>query len=468
MIGILSITNSKADIPLGTPTQINGEDWTIQIGTEGADPVKIIIDPDSKDAIILTTARVNSIYNWSIMRVSPEGALVWCTELGSPFDIAYNGLCLSPDGDIVYTLTEGMYVGAVSAPESEIYLASFAADTGLYIDMYALENLGYELTTGSNPDMLFHPDNPDRLFIHYRSYNPVTYDKKVQVLDFDLVGESPKWEYTFPMDVHSPKPGGMYYSQGNQYLYCITNYITLDNSRTRAYIWKVDSGGPGLPIVEQISIGSDVNYFVKGFSGYGSQMVAVITSNEANITESTYVQFFDTDLNIDYQYRLALNYIFNIYVIDAYLWDSGLKLSILGTVKYSNMLPEENPPEEQGALSFIANYKVDHVNGYLKIINVHYHGISQYFVRLEDTAFLQGFGYYLTGFTEVFSESDDNNGFLAKYPMLADITPIEPAGSTILDEIGPYLAENWSSLSIGGGIGLLVGGLVIGLVRRKK
>lgn len=468
MVGILSIINSQAEIPTGEPIQINGEDWTIQIGNEGADPVKIIIDPDSKDAIILTTARVDSNFNWSIMRITSEGALVWSTELGSPFDIAYSGLILSPDGDIIYTLTEGMHVGAVSAPEPEVYLAAFEANTGIYIDKYALENLGYELTTGTNPDMLFHPDNPDRLFIHYHSYNPVTYDKKIQVLDFDLVGKGPKWDYTFPIDVHSPKPGGMYYSQGNQHLYCITNYITLDNSRTRAYIWKVDSGGPGLPIVEQISIGSDVNYFVKGFSGIGSQLVAVIASNEANVTESTYVQFFDTDLNIDYQYRLALNQIFNIYVIDAYLWDSGLKLSILGTVKYSSMFPEENPPEEQGRLSFIANYKVDHVNGYLKIINVHYHGISQYFVRVEDTAFLQGFGYYLTGFTEIFSESDDNNGFLAKYPMLATITPIEPAGSTVLEDIGQYITENWISLSVGGGVGILVGGLFIGLFRRKK
>ena len=468
MVGILSISNSQANIPLGSPTQINGEDWTVQIGTEGADPVKIIIDPDSKDAIILTTAWVNSNYNWSIMRVTSEGALVWCTELGSPFDIAYNGLCLSPDGDIVYTLTEGMYVGAVSAPEPEIYLASFEAITGIYIDKYALENLGYELTTGSNPDMLFHPDNPDRLFIHYRSYNPVTYDKKVQVLDFDLVGKSPKWEYTFPMNVHSPKPGGMYYSRGNQYLYCITNYITLDNSRTRAYLWKIESGGPQTYIREEISIGSDINYFVKGFSGIGSQIVAVIASNEANITESTYVQFFDADLNIDYQYRLALNYIYNVYIIDAYLWDSGLKLSILGTVKYSSLLPEELSAEDQGRLSFIANYKVDHVNGYLKLINVHYHGIIQYYVRVEDTAFLEGFGYYLTGFTEIFSESDDNDGFLAKYPMLATTTPIEPVGSTILEEIGQYITENWISLGAGGGAGVLIGGLVIGLFRRKK
>jgi len=59
MEGILSITNSRADIPTGSPTQINAEDWTIQIGTEGAVPVKIIIDPDSKDAIILIKAFVN-------------------------------------------------------------------------------------------------------------------------------------------------------------------------------------------------------------------------------------------------------------------------------------------------------------------------------------------------------------------------------------------------------------------------
>ena len=106
MVGVLSITNSQADISLGSPTQINGEDWTIQIGTEGADPVKIIIDPDNKDAIVLVKAFVNSNYNWSIMRVTPEGALVWSIELGSPHDITYSGLCLSPDGDIIYTLTE--------------------------------------------------------------------------------------------------------------------------------------------------------------------------------------------------------------------------------------------------------------------------------------------------------------------------------------------------------------------------
>ncbi|MHA1476102.1 MAG: hypothetical protein ACTSQ5_13065, partial [Promethearchaeota archaeon] len=324
MVGIFSITNSKADIPLGSPIQINAEDWTIQVGNEGAGPVKIIIDPDSNDAIILIKAFVNSNYNWSIMRISPEGALVWCTELGSPHDIAYSGLCLSPDGDIVYTLTEGMVVGAVSAPEPEIYLASFEADTGIYIDMYALENLGNELITGTNPDMLFHPDNPNRLFIHYHSYNPLTYDKKVQVLDFDLVGKSPKWITTFIMNGRSPKAGGMYYS--NQYLYCITNYETPDNGHKRAYIWKVDSGGTELPIAEQISIGSDVDYYVTGFSGYGSQIVAVIRSNEVNVSVSTYVQFFDDDLTIDYQYMLALNNIYNVYVIDAYLWDSGLKL----------------------------------------------------------------------------------------------------------------------------------------------
>ena len=81
MVGIFSITNSKADIPLGSPIQINAEDWTIQVGNEGAGPVKIIIDPDSNDAIILIKAFVNSNYNWSIMRISPEGTLVWCTEL---------------------------------------------------------------------------------------------------------------------------------------------------------------------------------------------------------------------------------------------------------------------------------------------------------------------------------------------------------------------------------------------------
>ena len=467
MVGILSISNSQADIPTGSPTQINGEDWTIQIGTEGADPIKIIIDPDSKDAIILIKAFVNSNYNWSIMRVTSEGALVWSTELGSPHNIAYSGLCLSPNGEIIYTLTEGMFESTVSAPEPEIYLASFEADTGIYIDMYALENLGYELTTGTNPDMLFHPDNPDRLFIHYHSYNPVTYHKKIQLLDFDLVGKSPKWEYTFSIDIFSPKPGGMYYSQGNQYLYYIINYVTSDG-HARAFLLKFDSGGTGVPIYDSISVGTDVDYYVKGFSGYGSQIVAVITSNDVNITENTYVQFFDSDLNIDYQYKLALNYIYNIYVIDAYLWDSGLKLSVLGTVKYSNVFPEENPPEDQGRLSFIANYKIDHINGYLKIINVHYHGITQFYERLEDTAFLQGFGYYLTGFTEFFSESENNNGFLAKYSMLATTTPLEPAGSTILEDIGPYITENWISLGAGGGVGILVGGLVIGLFRRKK
>lgn len=470
MVGILSIPNSQADIPTGSPTQINGEDWTIQIGTEGADPVKIIIDPVSKDAIILTSAFVNSNYNWSIMRVTSEGALVWCTELGSPHDITYSGLCLSPDGEIIYTLTEGMYVGAVAAPEPEIYLASFEADTGIYIDMYALENIGYELTSGTNPDMLFHPDNPDRLFIHYHSYRYDPYDKKIQVLDFDLVGKKPKWEYTFPIDVISPKPGGMYYSRGNQYLYCITNYGAKDISRSRAYLWKVESGGSEIPSVEYISVGSDIDYYVTGFSGCGSQIVAVITSNEVNTTVSTYVQFFDGDLNIDYQYKIALNYIYNVYIIDAYLWDGGLKLSILGTAKYSNILPEELSAEDQGRLSFIANYKVDHVNGYLKIINVHYHGITQFYERLEDTAFLQGFGYYLSGFSEFLTDPSNicNNGFLAKYPMLATTTPIEPVGSTILEEIGQYITENWISLGVGGGVGVLVGGLVIGLIRRKK
>ena len=66
------------------------------------------------------------------------------------------------------------------------------------------------------------------------------------------------------------------------------------------------------------------------------------------------------------------------------------------------------------------------------------------------------------------SQTDDNNGFLAKYPMLATITPIEPLGSTALEDIGHYITENWISLGVGGGVGVLVGGLLIGLFRRKK
>jgi len=52
--------------------------------------------------------------------------------------------------------------------------------------------------------------------------------------------------------------------------------------------------------------------------------------------------------------------------------------------------------------------------------------------------------------------------------MLATTTPLEPAGSTILEDIGQYVTENWISLTAGGGVGILVGGLVMGLVRRKK
>lgn len=469
MIVTLTLANARADIPLGSPIQMNGEDWTIPINSEEdwTDPQMIIIDPESKDAFLLSTMRIDLSINWTIMRITSEGVLVWSTVLGKTSEISYNGLCLSPDGTFLYTLTEGVTGGVLNAPVPEIYLAMFEAGNGIYKDMFPLDNPGKRLQTSSNSDMLFHPDDPDRLWIHYPFFDPLVYDRSTQIIELEMTEKTVTWEYTYPSAVKDAHPKGMRYSQSSGFLYCITDYLDSGASYDRGLIWKIGPTATGVRIAEDVAVGADINYFVKGFSGYGSQLVMVISSNQISTTQTTYVQFLEDDtLNLEHQYKLVPNYYSNVKIIDAYLFDSGLKLSILGTVKYLDMLPEyEAEPEP---LSYIANYQIDHTNGYLKLLNIHYHGLTQFYVRLKDTAFLEGFGYYLTGFTSIFTESDDTNGFLAKYSMLTETTPLEPYESKFLDKMGIYIQENWPSLTTGAGVGVITGGLLIGLIRRKK
>lgn len=478
MIVTVSLTTARADIPLGPPIQVNDEDWTIRINNEddGADPRKIIIDPVSKDAIILATVHIGLYTNWSILRITSEGTLVWSTVLGSNSEISYAGLCLSPDGDVLYTLTEGISAESLMVMVPEIYLASFEADNGQYVTKFPLDNPGYELRTGANPDLLFHPDDPDRLFINYHYYNPVNYDRFAQVMEIDMSSETPTWYYEYPVNARDPIPGGIYYSPTTDHVYCTINYLDSGNSFYHGLLWKIEPTAYGLRIAVDAKIGTNTNYSTLAFTGLGSQVMMII-GGEDNFDyeqgeyipgQPSYVQFFDGNLNVIYQYRLAWNYFNNLGIKDAYLWDGGVKMSILGTVKYASVFPEW-PEDQDGHLAFIATYRIDHVNGYLKLINVHYHGLTQYYVRVEDTAFLEGFGYYLTGFTEIFSETkNEANGFLAKYSMLAEKTPLEPVGSSIFEEIGEFFQNNWLTLSTGGGVGLVSGGLLVGLLRRKK